>query len=126
MRRLLSERVFTRSLDTSFFLENKVLEMLEILDKYELGQTIGKGSYATVAVGKNRTTGKSYAIKIFSDTNFDEELTTKRALREILILKHLTGHENVRFRVDFRLLTWLIVIQTKIHLILKNCMSLWV
>ena len=40
------------------------------------------------------------AIKKVGAKNFEETILTKRALREIKLLKHLNGHENVAAYID--------------------------
>lgn len=44
---------------------------------------------------KEIKTDKGVAIKQVGARNFEESILTKRALRELKILRHLNGHENV-------------------------------
>lgn len=40
-------------------------------------------------------TGIDVAIKKVGAKNFEETILTKRALRELKLLRHLNGHDNV-------------------------------
>jgi len=73
--------------------------------QYELGPTLGKGSYAKVKMCKDLTDGKTYAIKIFNKSllkrrrKWDSEASRFQTafddvLREIAIMRKL-DHENV-------------------------------
>ena len=41
------------------------------LEKYEIGKTIGKGEYAIVKIGLNKTTNEKYALKIYEKGKLD-------------------------------------------------------
>lgn len=43
----------------------------------------------------NKKTGQNVAIKKIGKRNFDQLMLTKRALRELKLLRHLFGNENV-------------------------------
>ncbi|KAI8825894.1 kinase-like domain-containing protein [Fimicolochytrium jonesii] len=63
--------------------------------KYSFQKIIGKGAYGTVWVAKNRETEAKVAIKKIGARNFDELILAKRALRELLLVRHLNGNDNV-------------------------------
>ena len=44
---------------------------------------------------KELETGREVAIKRVGARNFEEQILTKRALRELKLLRHMNGHENV-------------------------------
>lgn len=60
------------------------------LDKYQIGETLGKGATSKVKLGKHEETGKEVALKILTDGSFNKEDLRK----EIAILKEL-DHPNV-------------------------------
>lgn len=60
------------------------------LDKYLVGETLGKGATSKVKLGKDEETGKQVALKILTDGSFNKEDLKK----EIDILKKLE-HPNV-------------------------------
>jgi len=60
------------------------------LDKYLLGETLGKGATSKVKLGRDEVTGQEVALKILIDGSFNREDLRK----EIDILKKL-DHENV-------------------------------
>jgi len=60
------------------------------LDKYLLGETLGKGATSKVKLGKDEETGQEVALKILTDGSFNKEDLRK----EIDILKKLE-HPNV-------------------------------
>jgi len=62
-------------------------------DRYRLVKILGHGSYGQVAEGVDTKTGQKVAIKRINNV-FDQEIDTKRILREVFILRHLR-HENV-------------------------------
>lgn len=48
---------------------------------------------------KETETGREVAIKRVGARNFEEQILTKRAFRELKLLRHMNGHENVL--IDF-------------------------
>jgi mitogen-activated protein kinase 7 len=60
------------------------------------------GSYVLLKyrLSKDTTTDTDVAIKRVGSRNFDEPILTKRALRELKLLRHLNGHENIIQFVD--------------------------
>ncbi|KAI9091161.1 kinase-like domain-containing protein [Phlyctochytrium arcticum] len=63
--------------------------------KYSFRRIIGKGAYGTVWAAKHRTTGVDVAIKKIGARNFENVMWAKRALRELKLLRHLHGNDNV-------------------------------
>ncbi|CAH1761697.1 17231_t:CDS:10 [Entrophospora sp. SA101] len=62
--------------------------------KYEFIRELGQGAYGVVCAAKNTETKESVAIKKVTKV-FDKNILAKRALREVKLLKHFNGHENV-------------------------------
>jgi MAP/microtubule affinity-regulating kinase len=59
------------------------------MNKFRLQKTIGKGSYAIVKLGKERTTGELFAIKIYDKYKLLQPHRRKNLKREIQILNKL-------------------------------------
>lgn len=55
---------------------------------------IGRGAYGIVCAACNLRTNERVAIKKMGDV-FGNALDAKRTLREVQILRHLTGHSNI-------------------------------
>lgn len=64
------------------------------IGKYELGKTLGKGSFSKVQQCKDPETGKEYAIKIIDKAQLAKEQMAEQLKREIAIMKHLK-HPNI-------------------------------
>jgi serine/threonine protein kinase len=62
--------------------------------KYELCETIGRGTFSKVKRGLNTETGEIVAIKIINITSLQKEGMEKQMKREISVLKSIQ-HENV-------------------------------
>lgn len=56
------------------------------LEKYDIGVTIGMGSYATVKLATNRENNEKYAIKIYEKFKLFDPQKKKNLMREIQIL----------------------------------------
>jgi serine/threonine protein kinase len=64
--------------------------------KYTINKKIGKGASASVFRITNKETKVSYACKVFKKKKlFDNLLSLKGLINEILVLKHIKGHPNV-------------------------------
>eukprot|EP01059_Diplonema_ambulator_P032536 TRINITY_DN641_c1_g1_i1.p1 TRINITY_DN641_c1_g1~~TRINITY_DN641_c1_g1_i1.p1 ORF type:complete len:428 (+),score=80.81 TRINITY_DN641_c1_g1_i1:39-1322(+) len=61
---------------------------------YELGKTLGKGSFSKVKLGFDRKTGGEVAIKVIHKERMAQEDLQEQVLREIGVTK-LLRHENV-------------------------------
>ncbi|KAL7753807.1 mitogen activated protein kinase 2 [Sorochytrium milnesiophthora] len=65
-----------------------------ITRKYDILRELGAGAYGVVSAAKNRETGEDVAIKRVTKI-FDKTILAKRALRELKLLRHFNGHENI-------------------------------
>ncbi|KAJ3312601.1 Mitogen-activated protein kinase [Boothiomyces sp. JEL0838] len=72
----------------------------KILEKYKIKREIGRGAYGVVSSAKEIKIDRPVAIKLVGARNFEETILTKRALRELKILRHLNGHENIALFLD--------------------------
>lgn len=70
---------------------------MSIAEKYKFRREIGRGAYGSVWSAKEIATQTDVAIKKIGARNFDETMLAKRALRELKLLRHLNGHDNVLF-----------------------------
>lgn len=61
---------------------------------YELGKTIGEGTFGKVKIGKHNLTGEKVAVKILEKHKIVEEVDVERVSREIKILKTIR-HPNI-------------------------------
>jgi len=73
-------------------------EKWRVGNRYKLMRTLGHGSYGQVAEAEDTLTKKRVAVKWIENV-FDQEIDTKRILREVYILRHLR-HENVIHLLD--------------------------
>lgn len=67
---------------------------LTLEEKYTIIRRLGEGSYGVVCAAKDKRSGKKVAIKKVKNA-VEDVVDAKRLLREIKILKHFIGHENV-------------------------------
>ncbi|TPX47508.1 hypothetical protein SeMB42_g02270 [Synchytrium endobioticum] len=69
--------------------------------RFKLIRELGSGAYGTVVAATNLETGQEVAIKKVTKI-FDKPILAKRALRELKLLVHFSGHENITsvFDVD--------------------------
>mmetsp|Transcript_19023 Transcript_19023/g.31727 ORF Transcript_19023/g.31727 Transcript_19023/m.31727 type:complete len:653 (-) Transcript_19023:506-2464(-) len=68
-------------------------EKWKVGERYNLIKILGHGSYGQVAEAYDKVKKQKVAIKCITNV-FDQEIDTKRILREVCILRHLK-HENV-------------------------------
>ncbi|WFD30930.1 mitogen-activated protein kinase [Malassezia sp. CBS 17886] len=66
---------------------------------YSVTKGLGQGAYGCVASAVHRASGESIAIKRISNV-FTKRILTKRALREIKLLRHFRGHKNITCLYD--------------------------
>ncbi|ORY05440.1 Pkinase-domain-containing protein [Basidiobolus meristosporus CBS 931.73] len=71
--------------------------------KYAYIRELGKGAYGLVRSAKCLVTGEEVAVKKVSKI-FEKKLLAKRALRELKLLRHFNGHENIISVYDMELL----------------------
>ena len=69
-------------------------QVFDIDTRYTDLQLVGKGAYGAVASAYDTKFKIKVAIKKITNV-FDIETNAKRILREIKLLKHLNGHENI-------------------------------
>ena len=74
----------------------------QITERYELVRELGQGAYGFVCAAKNRQTNQDVAVKKITKI-FDKEIFAKRAMRELKLLKHFNGHENITCVYDMDL-----------------------
>ena len=67
------------------------------LSKYEIKQTLGKGSYAIVKLAINKNTKEKFAIKIYDKSKLNDNYKKRGVFREIQILKHINHPNIVKF-----------------------------
>ncbi|XWS17136.1 hypothetical protein CRYUN_Cryun33cG0042600 [Craigia yunnanensis] len=80
--------------------------------KYEVGRTIGEGTFAKVKFAKNTDTGESVAMKVLAKTTILKHRMVDQIKREISIMK-IVRHPNI-----VRLLE-VLASRTKIYIILE-------
>merc|ERR1719473_2092132 len=68
--------------------------MVKKIGKYELGSTLGKGTFSKVKQGKDCETGNVFAVKIIDKHQLVKEHMEDQLKREIAIMKYLK-HENI-------------------------------
>ncbi|KAK4265166.1 hypothetical protein QN277_026252 [Acacia crassicarpa] len=86
------------------------------IGKYEVGRTVGEGTFAKVKYARNTETGESVAIKIMSKSTILEHRMVEQIKREISIMK-IVRHPNI-VRLHEVLAS-----QTKIFIILEFVMG---
>jgi mitogen-activated protein kinase 7 len=83
-------------------MEKKAVLPAFLEDRFQVIRELGQGAYGVVVAVRDKKTGEELAIKRITKI-FDKEILAKRALRELKILKHFNGHENITsvFNMDF-------------------------
>lgn len=77
-----------------------VLQQTFLIDSaYSISKELGQGAYGCVAAATHNATGESVAIKKITNV-FSKRILTKRALREIKLLRHFRGHKNITCLYD--------------------------
>lgn len=69
------------------------LEPASIDARFRALKRLGEGSYGVVVAAQNRESGKKVAIK--KVTSFEDEQSARQLLRELRLLRHFRGHENI-------------------------------
>ncbi|CAM9185589.1 unnamed protein product, partial [Phaeothamnion confervicola] len=68
--------------------------MVRTVGKYEIGRTLGEGTFGKVKAAIDSTTGNRVAIKILDKGSISKQNMAAQIRREISIMK-LIRHENV-------------------------------
>ncbi|KAI8366168.1 MAP kinase [Blakeslea trispora] len=77
-----------------------VLNQQFIVDKkFQFIREMGQGAYGVVCAAKDTETNEQVAIKKVCRI-FEKTILAKRALREVKLLKHFNGHENITSIID--------------------------
>lgn len=66
-------------------------------DRWNNLRELGQGAYGLVVSAQDSVSGETIAIKLLTRV-FDKLILAKRCLREVTLLRHLNGHENVSRR----------------------------
>jgi serine/threonine protein kinase len=72
--------------------------MVKKIGKYELGKTLGKGTFSKVKYGIDTESGSAWAIKIIDKAQLAKEHMEEQLKREIAIMKHLKHEHIVQLR----------------------------
>ncbi|KAG4959784.1 CBL-interacting protein kinase 24 [Glycine max] len=86
------------------------------IGKYEVGRTIGEGTFAKVKFARNSETGDSVAIKIMAKTTILQHRMVEQIKREISIMKIVRNPNIVRLHE-------VLASQTRIYIILEFVMG---
>ncbi|KAI9294045.1 Pkinase-domain-containing protein [Neoconidiobolus thromboides FSU 785] len=70
--------------------------------KYTFIRELGQGAYGVVCAATSVASGEEVAVKKVTKV-FEKPLLTKRALREIKLLRHFSGHENITSILDMEI-----------------------
>ncbi len=77
--------------DTAFLPE---LPAAKPMERYAMVKTIGRGAFGTVMAARDTATGALVAVKRIRNALEDQE-QCKLLLRELKLLRHVRGHENI-------------------------------
>eukprot|EP00961_Rhodomonas_salina_P010009 134758-Rhodomonas_salina.1 len=69
-------------------------QFADLESTYEIVKQLGEGAYGVVVAAKEKSTGLKVAVKKIKDAVEDKE-QGKLLLRELKLLRHFRGHENV-------------------------------
>ncbi|KAG8889605.1 hypothetical protein FRB98_003667 [Tulasnella sp. 332] len=72
--------------------------------RWKLVRELGQGAYGVVVLAQDAISGENVAIKLVTRI-FDKKELAKRALREIVLLRHFNSHENITGLIDMDLLS---------------------
>ena len=74
------------------------------IENYDIGQLIGKGAYASVHFGINRTSNEKVAIKLIHKINNNSSDTLKEEARYAMIQREKNVHSNLQHHNIIKLL----------------------
>ena len=66
-----------------------------IEDDYLIGRILGQGQFGVTTLAKHKVTGKRCACKTISKLKLVTEADIQDIKREVQILRHLSGQDNV-------------------------------
>lgn len=75
-------------------INNPIKQAKSFFDEYVIGKQLGSGHYATVKEAINKTSGESFAVKIFKPQKVDDVKSTKQFNQELEVLMSIQ-HENI-------------------------------
>ncbi|KAI8904311.1 kinase-like domain-containing protein [Gorgonomyces haynaldii] len=70
--------------------------------RYTVLRDLGQGAYGIVCAARDEVNGQDVAIKKIHNV-FQKPILAKRALREIKLLRHFAGHENITCILDMEI-----------------------
>ncbi|KAJ7760454.1 Pkinase-domain-containing protein [Mycena metata] len=79
-------------------------KVFHVKKRWKLIREMGSGAYGVVISAGDEITGETVAIKLVSRV-FDKIQLAKRALREITLLRHFTGHANITGLIDAKMIS---------------------
>ncbi|KAJ6591684.1 kinase-like protein [Mycena vulgaris] len=79
-------------------------KVFHVKKRWKLIREMGAGAYGVVISAGDEITGETVAIKLVSRV-FDKIQLAKRALREITLLRHFTGHANITGLIDAKMIS---------------------
>jgi serine/threonine protein kinase len=68
--------------------------LFHLPSRWNLLRPLGQGAYGLVISVQDSLSGESIAVKCITRV-FDKVILARRALREITLLRHFAGHENL-------------------------------
>ncbi|KAG6821192.1 hypothetical protein H0H93_004012 [Arthromyces matolae] len=74
-------------------------KVFHLENRWKLIREMGSGAYGVVISAEDEISGEAVAIKLVTRV-FDKIQLAKRALREITLLRHFAGHENITGLID--------------------------
>ncbi|GHJ84446.1 hypothetical protein NliqN6_0848 [Naganishia liquefaciens] len=92
----LSERALSKRGYQSHILFNHVFHLE---NRWSGLRELGQGAYGLVISAQDSLSGETIAIKMLTRV-FDKAILARRCLREITLLRHLNGHENITGLID--------------------------
>ena len=81
---------YNNTIKTTILSKNKIKQ----LEKYNIGNILGKGAYALVKLITDKITNEKYAMKIYEKAKLNDSLKKKCVYKEIEILKRVK-HKNI-------------------------------
>ncbi|KAF9045816.1 Pkinase-domain-containing protein [Hymenopellis radicata] len=74
-------------------------KVFHVEKRWKLVREMGSGAYGVVVSAADEISGETVAIKLVTRV-FEKTQLAKRALREITLLRHFAGHENITGLID--------------------------